>query len=231
MDSLKLLQQEVCAANLALVTHKLVISSFGNVSGIDRKKGIIAIKPSGVSYSTLTPEQIVLVDLNNKVVSGNLRPSSDTKTHIELYKAFPEIGGVVHTHSPHATAWAQAKKAIPCLGTTHADHCPGDIPCTAVMSDQAIRGDYETETGLQIIETFKNLPYQFTPMVLVASHGPFTWGKTPQEAVENAVILEYLAEMALNTLKINPEIKPVKKSLVNKHFERKHGKTAYYGQK
>jgi L-ribulose-5-phosphate 4-epimerase len=231
MSSIKTLQKRVCEANLELVRKNLVIYSFGNVSGIDRGKGIVAIKPSGVPYEKLTPEMIVLVDLDNNIVQGELRPSSDTRTHIELYKNFLEIGGVVHTHSPYATTWAQAKKAIPCLGTTHADYCPGEIPCTGVISDKAIAGDYELETGKQIIRTFGNYSYQETPMVLVASHGPFTWGTTPEEAVSNAVILEYLAMMALHTISINPEVEAIKESLIKKHYGRKHGKKAYYGQK
>jgi L-ribulose-5-phosphate 4-epimerase len=231
MSSIKTLQKRVCEANLELVRKNLVIYSFGNVSGIDRGKGIVAIKPSGVPYEKLTPEMIVLVDLDNNIVQGELRPSSDTRTHIELYKNFLEIGGVVHTHSPYATAWAQAKKAIPCLGTTHADYCPGEIPFTAVISDKAIAGDYELETGKQIIRTFEKYSYQETPMVLVASHGPFTWGTTPEEAVSNSVILEYLAMVALHTISINPEVEAIKESLIKKHYGRKHGKNAYYGQK
>lgn len=231
MSSIKTLQKRVYEANLELVRKNLVIYSFGNVSGIDRAKGIVAIKPSGVPYEKLTPDMIVLVDLIKNVVKGNLRPSSDTRAHIELYKNFPEIGGVVHTHSPYATAWAQAQKAIPCLGTTHADYCPGEIPCTDIISDKAIDGDYEMETGKQIVRTFKKYSYKETPMVLVASHGPFTWGATPAEAVSNSVILEYLAMMALHTISINPDVEVVKESLIKKHFYRKHGKNAYYGQK
>jgi L-ribulose-5-phosphate 4-epimerase len=230
MSSLKELQKRVYDANLELVKKNLVIFSFGNVSGIDREKGIVAIKPSGVPYEKLTPDHIVLVDLNNKVVEGKLKPSSDTKTHVVLYHSFPDIGGVVHTHSPYAVAWAQARKAIPCLGTTHADYCSSEIPCTDVISDKAIKSDYELETGNQIINTFKKYSYQQTPMVLVASHGPFTWGTSPEEAVEHSAILEYLAMIAFYSVSINPNICPVKDSLINKHFSRKHGKDAYYGQ-
>ena len=225
------LREKVCRANLELHRSGLVIYTFGNVSGIDREKGIVAIKPSGVPYEELTPEAIVLVDLDGKIVGGDLNPSSDTKTHLVLYRSFPEIGGGVHTHSPYAVAWAQARRAIPCLGTTHADYSPVEIPCAAVISDEAIKKDYERETGTLIVETFKHYSYKFTPMVLVASHGPFTWGDTPEEAVHNSVILEYLAEIALHTFSLNPNISPVKQSLVDKHFNRKHGKDAYYGQR
>ena len=231
MDSRQALKERVCQANLKLLKTGLVIHTFGNVSGIDREEGIVAIKPSGVSYEELTPEAMVLVNLDGNVVGGDLNPSSDTKTHLVLYQNFPEIGGVVHTHSPYAVAWAQARRAIPCLGTTHADYSPVEIPCTAMISDEAIEEDYERETGNLIVETFKHYSYNLTPMVLIASHGPFTWGATPEEAVHHSVILEYLAKMALHTLSLNPNISPVKQSLVNKHFNRKHGKDAYYGQK
>ena len=231
MGSRQALKERVCKANLELYQTELVIHTFGNVSGIDREEGIVAIKPSGVSYEELTPEAVVLVNLDGNVVEGDLNPSSDTKTHLVLYRNFPEIGGVVHTHSPYAVAWAQAQRAIPCLGTTHADYSPVEIPCTAMISDEAIKEDYERETGNLIVETFKHYSYKLTPMVLVASHGPFTWGATPEEAVHHSVTLEYLAKMALHTLSLNPNISPVKQSLVNKHFNRKHGKDAYYGQR
>lgn len=231
MASRQALKERVCKANLELLQTELVIHTFGNVSGIDREEGIVAIKPSGVSYEELTPEAMVLVNLDGNVVGGDLNPSSDTKTHVVLYQNFPEIGGVVHTHSPYAVAWAQARRAIPCLGTTHADYSPVEIPCTAMISDEAIEEDYERETGNLIVETFKRYSYNLTPMVLVASHGPFTWGATPEEAVHHSVTLEYLAKMALHTLSLNPNVSPVKQSLVNKHFNRKHGKSAYYGQK
>jgi len=231
MAALQALKEKVCKANLELLQTGLVIHTFGNVSGIDRAEGIVAIKPSGVSYEELTPEAMVLVNLDGNVVGGDLNPSSDTKTHLVLYQNFLEIGGIVHTHSPYAVAWAQARRAIPCLGTTHADYSPVEIPCTAMISDEAIEEDYERETGTLIVETFKHYSYNLTPMVLVASHGPFTWGATPEEAVHHSVILEYLARMALHTLSLKPDISPVKQSLVNKHFYRKHGKDAYYGQR
>ncbi len=230
MVSIKELKERVWKANLELDKHQLVVYTFGNVSGIDREKGIVAIKPSGVSYEELTSDMIVLIDLDNKILEGDLRPSSDTKTHLELYKHFPEIGGVVHTHSPYATSWAQARKPIPCLGTTHADYTPGEIPCTDIMSDEQIKRDYEKETGDQILETFKKYDYRHTPMVIVASHGAFTWGVSPEQAVYHSVILEYLAKMAFNTIAINPDIPAVKETLINKHFQRKHGENAYYGQ-
>ena len=230
MGTLQELKERVCKANLELNEKNLVVYTFGNVSGIDRGKSIVAIKPSGVAYEELTPEMMVLVDLNNNIIEGNLNPSSDTKTHLVLYKNFPEIGGVVHTHSPYAVAWAQAQKAIPCLGTTHADYAPGEVPCTAIMSDEAIKGDYETETGNLIVETFNNYSYKHTPMVLVSSHGPFTWGITSEQAVYHSVILEYLAKMALDTLSVSPNILAIRKSLINKHFNRKHGENSYYGQ-
>ena len=231
MDSRQALKERVCKANLELLRTGLVIHTFGNVSGIDREEGIVAIKPSGVSYEELSPEAMVLVNLDGNAVGGDLNPSSDTKTHLVLYQNFPEIGGVVHTHSPYAVAWAQARRAIPCLGTTHADYSPVEIPCTAMISDEAIEEDYERETGNLIVDTFKHYSYNLTPMVLIASHGPFTWGATPEDAVHHSVILEYLARMALHTLSLNPNISPVKQSLVNKHFKRKHGKDAYYGQR
>ena len=230
MRLLQELKERVCKANLELNEKNLVVYTFGNVSGIDREKGIVVIKPSGVAYEELTPEMMVLVGIDGSIVEGDLNPSSDTKTHLVLYKNFPEIGGVVHTHSPCAVAWAQAQRAIPCLGTTHADYAPGEVPCTAIMSDEAIKGDYETETGNLIIETFNSYSYKHTPMVLVASHGPFTWGITPEQAVYHSVILEYLAKMALDTLSINPDISAVRKSLIDKHFNRKHGENSYYGQ-
>ena len=231
MLPLKELRERVCRANLELQEKQLVVYTFGNVSGIDRDKGIVAIKPSGVPYAELTPEMMVLVDLENNIVAGEMNPSSDTRTHIALYRGFPEIGGVAHTHSPYAVAWAQAQKTIPCLGTTHADYCPGEIPCTAVMPDTGIKGDYERETGNQIIRTFKNYSSRHTPMVLAASHGPFTWGDTPEQAVYHSVILEYLAMTARNTLQINPVIPPLRQTLIDRHFRRKHGENAYYGQK
>lgn len=231
MGSLKELKDKVWACNLDLPQRNLVAYTFGNVSGIDRDEGIVAIKPSGIPYQDLTPNHMVLVDLDNNVVEGRYNPSSDTKTHIVLYKAFPQAGGIVHTHSPYATAWAQAGRSIPCLGTTHADHVQGEIPCTAVLTEEQIQGDYETETGNQIVERFANLSPEEVEMVLVAGHGPFTWGKTPGKAVYNNVILEEIAKIALFTLSINPTVTSIQESLLNKHYLRKHGRDAYYGQK
>ena len=231
MYSFKELREKVWETNMELPKKNLVIYTFGNVSGIDRDHGIIAIKPSGVPYEELTPDMMVLIDMDNNVIDSSFKPSSDTKTHLVLYKNFPNIGGVVHTHSPYATAWAQAQKSIPCMGTTHADHIYGDIPCTGLISDKQIESDYEEETGNQIIEQFKDLSYEDMPMVLLAAHGPFTWGETPKKAVYNSVILEELAKMAIFTLTIDPTAKSIKKTLIDKHFLRKHGKNAYYGQK
>lgn len=225
------LKKEVCQANLELKKHALIIYSWGNVSGIDRKKGIIAIKPSGVSYDELTPDKIVLLDLNGTVVEGNLRPSSDTPTHLELYRHFEAIGGVCHTHSTYATVWAQACMPIPCLGTTHADYFYGEIPVTEPMSQQDVESDYEKNTGTVIVNTFKKIEAEQMPAVLVANHGPFTWGKTPAKAVESAVVLEQTAKMALHTAILSPTLTPIASFLLDKHYLRKHGKNAYYGQK
>ncbi|MFC1692422.1 L-ribulose-5-phosphate 4-epimerase [Candidatus Latescibacterota bacterium] len=230
MESLKELKERVWEANMELPRRGLVTYTFGNVSGIDRDRGIAVIKPSGVPYEELSPEMMVLVDLENKVIDSNLEPSSDTRTHTILYKHFNTIGGIVHTHSTYATSWAQALRPIPCLGTSHADHIPREIPCTDVMTDDQVQGDYEVETGLQIIERFKDLSCEDVPMVLVAYHGAFSWGKTPETAVYNSVILEELAEMALYTLTINPSVRAIDKTLIDKHFLRKHGKNSYYGQ-
>jgi L-ribulose-5-phosphate 4-epimerase len=216
---------------MELVKQKVVFQTFGNASCLDREKKVFAIKPSGVPYEELHPDKIVIVDLHNTIVEGDLNPSSDTKTHCVLYNHFPLIGGVVHTHSTCAVAWAQAKKPIPVFGTTHADHLARDIPCTGVMSDAAILGDYEIETGNLIVETFKDLSYEEIQMVLVACHGPFTWGETPEKAVYNSVILEELAKMAFITIQINPGAGRIKQTLMAKHYERKHGENAYYGQK
>lgn len=224
------LKEKAWEANAALPGMGLVVHTFGNVSAIDRRLGAVAIKPSGVPYTELRPEDMVVVDLESKVLEGSLRPSSDLKTHLHLYRAFSSIGGIVHTHSRYATAWAQAMKPIPILGTTHADLCPGDIPCTKVMADAAIRGDYEEETGKQIVRTFRSRSYEETPMVLVACHGPFAWGRTAGEALVHAVMLEEVARIALLTLQANPRVPRVKKALVRKHFQRKHGPDAYYGQ-
>jgi L-ribulose-5-phosphate 4-epimerase len=224
------LREQVCRANLELVVKGLVIETFGNVSGIDRELGLIAIKPSGVDYDDLDPSAIVLVDLAGKRVSGDLNPSSDTPTHVRLYREFPEIGGVVHTHSRYATAWAQARRALPCLGTTHADYFRGTVPCTAVMSDEQIAGDYEEETAVQIVDAFRSLDYREMRAVLVACHGPFTWGKDATEAVYHAAMLEYAAELASLAVSINPRVTPAKRALVDRHYLRKHGTGAYYGQ-
>lgn len=231
MYSLTELKRRVWKCNMQLSKRDLVIQTFGNVSGIDRERGIIAIKPSGVPYSELTPDKIVLVDLKNNVVDGSYKPSSDTKTHLTLYKSFSQIRGIVHTHSPYATAWAQAKKPIPCLGTTHADYVQGEIPCTDELSDEQIKSDYEIETGVQIVKRFDNMSAEEVEMVLVANHGPFTWGKTPEDAVSNTIILEEIAKIAFYTIVINPNVENIKKTLLDKHYLRKHGENAYYGQK
>ncbi len=225
------LKQKVFECNMELPQKRVVIYTFGNVSAIDRKEGIIAIKPSGVSYEKMTVNDMVIVDLDGKVVEGTLRPSSDTKTHLVLYKNFPDIGGVAHTHSTYAVAWAQAAKDIPVLGTTHADHLHLSIPCTEFMSEEMVKGDYEIETGNQIIDCFKDISPDEVEMVLVAGHGPFTWGKTPEKAVYNSVVLEELAKMAFLTLQINPQTPELDRHLIQKHYSRKHGPNAYYGQK
>lgn len=227
------LKQECYEANMELPKLDLVIYTFGNVSCVDRASGVFAIKPSGVDYDKLKPSDIVIVSLaDGKVVDGTMRPSSDTNTHLELYRAFPTLGGIVHTHSTFAVAWAQAARAVPLYGTTHADHLAADIPCTEFMADDRIRNDYETETGLQIIDCFKkqNLNPAEIPMVLVAGHGPFTWGATGAKAVYNARVLEELCKMAFITEQVNPRAPRLKDSLIQKHYNRKHGKDAYYGQ-
>ncbi|NIT61534.1 MAG: L-ribulose-5-phosphate 4-epimerase AraD [Aliifodinibius sp.] len=231
MGSLAELKEGVWRCNMELFNKNLVIQTFGNVSGIDREKDIIAIKPSGIPYPELTSDKIVLVDLKNRIIDTKYKPSSDTKTHIVLYKAFPNIGGVVHTHSPYATAWAQAKRSIPCLGTTHADHVQGEIPCTEELTDEQIMGDYETETGNQIVKRFSSISPDEVEMVLVAGHGPFTWGNTPEKAVYNTVMLEEIARISFLTFAINPGVESLKRSLIDKHYLRKHGKDSYYGQK
>jgi L-ribulose-5-phosphate 4-epimerase len=227
---LESLKEEVFRANLELNARNLVIYTWGNVSGIDRERGIIAIKPSGVAYEALCPEQIVLVDLEGKVVEGGLKPSSDTPTHLCLYRNFAEIGGVVHTHSSMATAWAQAQMGIPCMGTTHADYFHGEIPCTRALTREEIGGDYEWNTGVVIVERFQSVRYEHTPAVLVAGHGPFTWGKDATEAVYHSVVLEEVAKMGWATRQVNPAAGPVDQALLEKHFLRKHGQNAYYGQ-
>jgi len=225
------LKKQVYDCNMALPKHGLVVFTFGNASAIDRDNKFIAIKPSGVDYDLLQPDDIVVLDLDGNIIEGKLNPSSDTKTHLVLYQSFPNIGGVVHTHATYSVAWAQAAIPIPILGTTHADHLHTDIPCTDFISDEMIKGNYEVETGNQILNTFKSLSYEDIEMVLVAGHGPFTWGTTVEKAVYNSVILEELARMAYLTLQINSEVSPLKESLIRKHYERKHGPNAYYGQK
>jgi len=225
------LKERVWAANQEIPKRGLAIYTFGNVSALDAARGVIAIKPSGVEYTKLTPDDLVVLALDGKVVEGTLRPSSDTPTHLILYRAWKGLGGVVHTHSGYATGWAQARLPIPIYGTTHADHLAEDVPCTAIMSDEAVERDYEVETGNQILECFKGREPLHTPMVLVAGHGAFTWGETPEKAVYNAVVLEELARMAYFTKTLNPSAERLPERLIRKHFERKHGKNAYYGQK
>ncbi|MBP1969302.1 L-ribulose-5-phosphate 4-epimerase [Virgibacillus natechei] len=226
------LKQKVLEANLALPKHHLVTFTWGNVSGVSRSDNLIVIKPSGVSYDALKKEDMVVVDFDGNTVEGNLNPSSDTPTHIVLYKKFPEIGGVVHTHAPGATSWAQAGKGIPSLGTTHADYFYGTVPCTREMTEAEINGAYELETGNVIAETFqdRDLDPNHIPGVLVHSHAPFTWGKDPNEAVHNAVVLEEIAKMGLQTYQLNPNISAMDQVLLDKHYLRKHGSKAYYGQ-
>ena len=226
---LEALKQEVFLANLDLVKHNLVIFTWGNVSGIDRKKKLVVIKPSGISYDNMTSEDMVIVDLNGKIMEGKLKPSSDTATHLELYKAFPEIGGVVHTHSTYATAWSQAGMNIPITGTTHADYFSEDIPCTRDMTEAEVKGEYEKETGTVIIERFENINPMHVSGVLVKNHGPFSWGKTSHDAVHNAVVMEQVAKMAFVACQMNLNL-TMNPLLVEKHFFRKHGPDAYYGQ-
>jgi L-ribulose-5-phosphate 4-epimerase len=232
LNMLEKLKAEVCKANLDLVEEGLVIQTWGNASGIARERGLVVIKPSGVPYEILKPKHMVVVALKDgKVIEGNLNPSSDTPTHLLLFRAFKEIGGIVHTHSLYATAWAQAQKGITSYGTTQADYWFGDVPCTRLLTPQEIKTDYEVNTGKVIVETFrKKNPLQH-PAVLVASHGPFTWGKDAAAAVHNAAVLEFVARLASETLRINPKIRPIQPALVQKHFLRKHGSNAYYGQK
>jgi L-ribulose-5-phosphate 4-epimerase len=225
------LKERAWAANLEIPKRGLAIYTFGNVSALDAARGVVAIKPSGVDYDTLTIDDLVVVDLAGKIVEGKLRPSSDTPSHLVLYRAWTGIGGVVHTHSTYATGWAQARMPIPIYGTTHADYLAEDVPCTAVMSDEAVERNYEVETGNQILECFKSRDPHHTPMVLVAGHGVFTWGETPEKAVYNAVVLEELARMAFVTRTLDPEAARLPARLIRKHYERKHGKNAYYGQK
>jgi L-ribulose-5-phosphate 4-epimerase len=224
------LKQQVYEANLDLQKHRLVVFTWGNVSGIDRRQGVVAIKPSGVSYEDLTPQSIVLIDLEGHVLDGDLRPSSDTPTHLELYRRFPGLGGICHTHSLYATMWAQAQREIPCFGTTHADHFYGPVPVTEALTQEEIGGAYEQNTGRVIVRRFAQLDPLQMPAVLVANHGPFTWGKDPVQSVENAVVLEQVAQMAYGTLLVNARQDGISQALLDRHYLRKHGKDAYYGQ-
>lgn len=224
------IKREAYEANIQIPALGLAIYTFGNVSAYDADLGVFAIKPSGVPYGELKPDDMVVVDLDNVIVEGGLRPSSDTNTHSVLYKAFAGIRGITHTHSTYATAWAQACMPIPLFGTTHADHLAREVPCTEVMSDEMIAGDYETETGKQILATFKDISSAEVEMVLVACHGPFTWGSSAEKSLYNSAVLEEIARMALLTRQVNPNAVPLKTSLIDKHYQRKHGKNAYYGQ-
>jgi L-ribulose-5-phosphate 4-epimerase len=226
------IRQEAYEANMQLPRLGLVLFTFGNVSAADRSQGLFAIKPSGVPYDQLSPASMVIVDFEGKTVEGKLRPSSDTQTHAVLYKHWPEINGIVHTHSVYATAWAQAQRDIPIFGTTHADHNTVDIPCAPPMDDKMIEGDYEYQTGFQIMNCFaeRQLDYREVEMILVGNHAPFTWGKTAAKAVYNSAVLETVAQMAMHTEQINPNAPRLKEALIKKHWERKHGPGAYYGQ-
>jgi L-ribulose-5-phosphate 4-epimerase len=229
---LEQLKQDVCKANLDLVQEGLVIQTWGNASGIDREHDLVVIKPSGVPYAGMKPEHMVVVSLETgKVVEGRLNPSSDTPTHLVLYRAFKHVGGVVHTHSLHATAWAQACRDLPAYGTTQADYWYGEVPCTRLLTPNEIKTDYEANTGQVIVDTFRKLDPMQHPAVLVASHGPFTWGRDVHDAVHNAAVLEFVARLAGETLRLNPKIRPMQPALLDKHFLRKHGPKAYYGQK
>jgi len=225
------LREQVCRANQELERHGLVVHTFGNVSGIDRERGLVAIKPSGVPYSELTPGQITVVDLDGNVVEGELNPSSDTPTHLVLYRAFAEIGGITHTHSTYATAFAQAGRGIPCLGTTHADHFRGEVPVTRALEREEVETDYEVNVGRVIVERLAELKPADMPAVLVSSHGPFTWGKDAMDSMQNSVILEEVAKSALATLQLDDAASPLPQYLLDKHYLRKHGAGAYYGQR
>ena len=230
--SYKNLQKRCFDANMEIPRQHLAIYTFGNVSVFNRDKKIFAIKPSGLPYEEMKIDDIVVVDLDGNILEGNLNPSSDTPTHAVLYKNFPQLGGIVHTHSPYATAWAQACRSLPIYGTTHADHLAENVPVTEIMSDLMIQGNYEEETGNQILHALKdqNLSIDEVQMILVACHGPFTWGETPEKAVYNAAVLEELARMAFITEQVNPKVQLLKKSLIQKHYNRKHGENSYYGQ-
>jgi L-ribulose-5-phosphate 4-epimerase len=232
MSTLQRLRQDVCAANIDLVKKGLVTQTWGNASGIDRSQNVVAIKPSGVPYEKLKPSDMVLVSLaSGEVVEGKWRPSSDTQTHLELYRAFKAVGGIVHTHSSAATAWAQTCRDLPALGTTHADYFHGAVPCTRLMKKHEIQSDYELNTGRVIVKAFAGRDPMECPAVLVASHGPFTWGTTVEEAVHHAEVLEHLVKLAAETLRICPSTKPMQRVLLNRHFFRKHGALACYGQR
>jgi L-ribulose-5-phosphate 4-epimerase len=226
---LEKLKADVCRANLDLVKHGLVVFTFGNVSGIDRKQGLVVIKPSGVSYDDMKPEDMVVLDLEGKIVVGRLRPSSDTPTHLELYRNFPNIGGIVHTHSEWATSWAQAGRAVPAFGTTHADYFYGEVPCTRELTEEEVNKAYELETGKVIVEAFNGLDPDAVPSVLVRGHAPFSWGSSPDIAVHNAVVLEQVCKMAFRNIVLGND-EPIRQYLLDKHYLRKHGKDAYYGQ-
>ncbi len=230
---LKSLREAVYEANMELPRRGLVTYTWGNVSAVDRAAGLMVIKPSGVEYEDLSPDKLVVLDLDGRRVEGSLNPSSDTKTHLELYRAFPEIGGIVHTHSAHAVAWAQAGRDIPCFGTTHADYFYGPVPCARALSPEEVEDDYEGSTGRVIVETFKErgLNPVHVPGVICRSHGPFTWGRDAAQAVYHAAVLEEVAKMAIFTVQINPEALPAPQHVLDKHFMRKHGPNAYYGQK
>lgn len=225
------LKDQVCRANLDLVARGLVTLTWGNVSGIDCEKGLVVIKPSGVSYDAMKPTDMAVVDLDGKLVEGDLQPSTDTPTHVRLYRAWPDVGGIVHTHSIHAAMFAQACRPIPCLGTTHADHFYGDVPLTRPLTSEEVDAGYEINTGAVILERFRQLDHIALPGVLVANHGPFSWGKSAADAVKNAVALEAIAQMAIGTLQLNPSIGPIGRHILDKHYFRKHGPNAYYGQK
>jgi L-ribulose-5-phosphate 4-epimerase len=232
MSSFDHIRDEAFHGNMQLPELRLVLFTFGNVSAVDRKAGVFAIKPSGVPYNELSPHKMVIVDFDGKTVDGKLRPSSDTLTHAVLYKHWPEIGGIVHTHSTYATAWAQTQLDIPIFGTTHADHVTVDIPCAPPMDDTMIKGNYEYETGFQILNCLRDrkLSYQEVEMILVGNHAPFTWGTTMKKAIYNSAVLESIAKMAFITRQINPNAPRLKDSLIKKHYERKHGPDSYYGQ-
>lgn len=233
MDKYRELKEICYEANMDIPKRNLAIYTFGNVSAFDKDNGVFAIKPSGFPYDQLKPEDMVLVNLIGEKIEGKMNPSSDTMTHAVLYNAFPNLGGIVHTHSTYSVAWSQALRSVPIYGTTHADHHAGNIPITEVMSDEMIKGNYEEQTGFQILNALKNNNLSSTElqMILVACHGPFTWGDTPEKAVYNAAVLEELCKMAFLTEGINPKVNTMKNSLINKHYQRKHGKDAYYGQK